>query len=210
MALSYAIASNVETRLFGTTSVTAINHTIIAGLCTQTNEFIERKTMRPIGPGASTAYTIDGNDALENGRLMLFPRGFQSISLLEVAAYTDAAFQTIPSTDYFPRPAAYTLEPGWPFTEIWMTDIPSSGNPYPYFPPGIANVRVTLTPGWASIPADLVEVAEILVVRAFNSRQTGQQGIGSDETGEVEFSRLLDVRDLYTLKHYAWKPVITI
>ena len=210
-AQSYAVASNVETRLFGTTTVTAINHTIVSGLCTQANEYIERKTKRPIGPDTTLTYTLDGFDALENGRLLIVPRGIRTLTTLETATTTGGSFTEVAAGDFFLRPAAYQLEPGWPFTEVWMSDIPSSSTTTPYFPPGYANVRLTGTFGWAAIPADLTEVAEVAVVRAFNGRQTGQHDTaGGEETGVAMISRLFDIRDLRTIEHYAWKPVYVI
>lgn len=207
-ALTYAVASNVKARL-GITGDTYNN--VIAGLCDQTNAFIERRTHRPVGPDSVTQYTVDGYDALENGRLLLFPRGVRSLTTVEVATTTGGSFSTIASGDYFLRPAAYQVEPGWPQTEIWITDIPSASTTVPYFPQGFANVRLTGTFGWASIPPDLIEVAEVTVVRAFNARQTGQlDTTGSEETGEALISRLLDIRDLRTIDHYRWNPVFVV
>ena len=81
----------------------------------------------------------------------------------------------------------------------------------PFFAPGYANIRITGSFGWASIPADLTEVAEVAVVRAFNGRQTGQTDTsGADETGVAMISRLFDIRDLRTIEHYTWKPVFVI
>lgn len=210
-AQTYAIASNVETRLFGTTSVTAINNIIISGLCTQVNEFIERKTLRPIGPDSTSSYTLDGYDALENGRLLVFPRGIRTLTSVTIASYTGATPVTIPIGDIFLMPNPATLEPDWPYTEVWMTDIPSTSNTLPFFSPGMNNIVLTGTFGWAAIPNDLKEVAEVAVVRAFNGRQTGQHDTtGSEETGVAMISRLFDIRDLRTIEHYAWKPVFEI
>lgn len=201
---AYATPANVKTRI---TKADATDDALLGRICDQVNAYIEHKTGRILAPISSVAYTFDGTDAIDS-RCLLVPLGVRVISLLEVAPYTGAAFVTTPATDYFARPTAQERDPAWPATEIWMTDIPSSGNAYPYFPAGFANVRVTATWGFPAIPDEIAEIAEIAVVRAYMARRTGQSDIaGTAEDGSLLISRVIDARGWHTLGKYTIKQV---
>ena len=204
---NYASLGSVKLRL-GKTTTTADD--IIESICGQVNVYIESLTQRPIGPDATTVYTVDGYDAFEDGRCLLFPRGIRSITTLEVATTTGGTFATVASADYFLRPTAANRQPGWPATEVWMTDIPTSSNPYFY--PGYANVRITGTFGWAAIPADLREVAEVLAVRAYNWRMSGSTDTsGGSDVGEWLAGRdAMPKRDQLTISRYIARQVFVI
>lgn len=179
--------------------------------CESVTDFIHGFTGRSFLPDSTTQYTYDGFDATENGRCILVPTGIQSVSLLEVAMYTGGPYNTIPSTDFFLRPQGADLMPGWPYTELWMTDIPSSGNPAPYFFRGFNTVRATGVFGWVSIPKDIEKIARTLVVAALRERGSGGGDavtIGID--GERTFERALSYVDRETLKRYAVKPVYIV
>ena len=135
------------------------------------------RTFLPDPPTGTKIYLFDGFEADENGRLLTIPTGIRSITLLELAYYSGGAFSTIPSTDYFLRPHAQDRDPGWPASELWMTDIPSSGNPQPMFTRGLDNIRITGTFGWAAIPKDIEDVTIRIVIDAFIARgNLGQAG----------------------------------
>lgn len=186
---------------------------MLLGFISQVSSWIRGLTGRQLSPdpaSGSTTYTYDGWDSLENQRLMQIPTGIRSVSLLEVAQYTGAPFNTIPATDYFLRPTVQEREPGWPATELWMTDIPSVGNTTPSFPGAFANVRVTGTFGWASVPPEIADVALTAVVKAYQAKRTGssdQVGANS-ETGQIVVSRgWLDARQWHILNRYTVKSV---
>ena len=148
-----------------------------------------------------TTYTFDGYDALHGGRCLLVPRGVRSLSLLETAATTGASFTTVTSTDYFLRPTTQERSPGWPATELWLSDMSAS---LPAFPRGYANVRLTGTFGFSPIPRRIEEVALNLVVRMYASRQAGQMdmlGAGGDG-GQPIVSSFLSKRDRETLDRF--------
>src|SRR3990167_2112283 len=206
---SYATRAGVKAR-YGFTD--AVDDPFIDILCNQVNGFIENRVGRAIAPLAGTGpWLFDGRDALENGRLLIVEQGIRSITTLRVQPHTGGDWSSIPSTDYFILPPVQKRQPGWPGFELWMTDIPTSGNPYPYFPVGIANVELTGLLGWAVIPDELRDVAETLVVRMYQARKTGQSDVvGTDELGNPMISRLLSGRDLYTLKGYAFNVPLII
>lgn len=174
----------------------------------QVTSFIHTRTGRVFTPDPVTVYTHDGNEALENRRCLPIPNGVQSISLLEIAPYTGAAFVTIPASEYFLRPTVQDRMPGWPATELWMTDIPSSANAVPYFMPGMANVRRTGVSGWPAIPADISAIALNLAEAA--AREGGASG-GDTITigigGERTYERSLSWKDQRTLGLYTLRTV---
>lgn len=183
--------------------------------CVNVTAFIENYTHRQFLPdapdGTSTTYTFDGYDAVESGRCLLIPTGIRSISLLEVATTTGGTFQTMTSGDYFIRPTVQERDPGWPGTEVWITDIPTAGDPVPFFPPGFANVRITGTFGWAACPSEIEDVALTLVVSKWRSRSAAGGDtfqIGPD--GERSFERLLSYEDKQTLRRYQMRPLVIV
>ena len=143
-------------------------------------------------------YTFDGYDAVRGGRCLLIPRGVRSLSLVETAATTGAAFTTVTATDYFLRPTTQERTPGWPATELWLSDVAGSLST---FPRGFANVRLTGTFGFSPIPRRIEEVALNLVVRMYASRQAGQADLGGagGEGGAPMVSSYLSKRDRETL-----------
>lgn len=204
VALGYAVLADVKTRCFDDPTDTTYDG-LLGGIIEQVNAGIESFCGRSIGPDPQTVYLLDGFDSMEAGRVMYFSGGIQSISLLEIAPYTGQPYQTIPATDYFLMPRAQDRNPGWPAFEIQMTDIPTGGNPFPFFMPGYATGRMTGVFGWAAIPPELIEVAEITCVRAFQARQSGQgDTVGNDETGTAIVTAYLSSWHLKTLKRYRW------
>lgn len=174
--------------------------TVLGTICDAVNAYIEgpQACGRVLAPIASAAYLFDG----DGGRVLRYPRGIRAVSLLEVAQNTNAAYQTVPSTDYRLRPGPADLTPGWPYTRIEMVDIPlgSMG----YFPPGYDTVRVTMTTGWAAIPDDITDVALTAATRAWHSVQAGQADIvGTDDMGRPLVSRFFSSRDMGTLRAYS-------
>src|SRR5262245_20998699 len=206
---SYATLANVKARMaqsgvtFGTN-----DDTILTTLCNQTNGWIEGKTGRVIAPITYTNALFDGFDALEDGKLLVFPRGLRSVSLLEIAPFTGGTFATVPPSDYFIQPESNNRDPGWPGTELWLTNIPSASNASPVFFPGWQNVRLTGTGGWAAIPDEIAGLAEKLVVAAYRARASGGGGsvvIGSDGSRVIE--RSLDAQDWHLVNSYTYKEV---
>lgn len=153
------------------------------------------------GASVERVYLRDGRDA--DGRLLLEPRGVVYLKGLEIAPYTRGAYAAIPLTDVWLRPVASDRDPGWPATELLMTDIPSPGNPYPAFLPGYANIRLWGQLGWPAIPTDIAGVAERAVVGLWQMRAGGgaySAGVGA--SGQQQIPHLLSLTDWITVRRY--------
>lgn len=194
---SYATATLLKSRM-GITDTT--DDTALGTVCDQINAYIEgpEGCGRVLAPISSAAYVFDG----DGSRRLKYPKGIRAVSLLEVAGYTNAAYVTVPSTDYFLRPSAVDLTPGWPFSRIEFTNYPTGM--YAVFPYGYNTVRVTMTTGFAAIPDDITELALTAAARAWHAVQAGQQDIiGTDEMGRPLVSRFFSLRDKGTLRAYS-------
>lgn len=201
---SYATITAVKARL-GIEAADTTDDATIASVCDQVNAYIEGYVGRPLCNVGTATYTFDGYDALDN-RLLFVKNGLQSVTTLETATYTGGDYNVVPATDYFLRPSEQDRLPGWPATELLMTNIPSAGNTAPLFYNGFATVRVTGVWGFAAIPDDVAEIAEVAAVRAWQARQAGQTDqIGVTETGQPVISRTFSVRDRDTLARYRAK-----
>ena len=170
---------------------------VLTSICDQINQYIETKTGRVLAPIASATYTFDG----DGSRVLRYPRGIRAVTLLECAQYTGAGYETVASSQYFLRPAAAELRPGWPYTRIEFTDMPTGT--FTAFPRGYDTVRVTMTTGWAAVPDDITELALVAATRAWHAVESGQQDIvGTDDMGRPLVSRFFSARDLETLRTY--------
>lgn len=169
------------------------------------------------GTAVQRVQLFDGSEALEGGHLIPVANGIVSATSVEVAFYSNGAYNLIPPTDWFLRPTPLDREVGWPATELWMTDIPSSGNPAPLFYTtfagygAFATVRVVGSFGWPAIPDEIAGLAEKLTVALWRARLAGGGGqvvVGSDGARTIE--RLLDSLDWELVKGYTSKEVVLI
>lgn len=199
---SYATAALIKARA-GITDTT--DDTLLGTIADQVNMWIEQTTGRVLAPVSGTpVLTYDGDG---DSRLYLprsadstypYPGGFRTVTKVEIADYTGAAYTELASTDYFLRGKSH---PAAPFDWLYLSDRSSSGD-YT-FPRGFATVKVTGTIGWAAIPDDIIDVALTVAVRAWHARQSGQLDIvGTDEMGERLVSRFIAARDKQTLRAY--------
>lgn len=163
------------------------------------------------GVAVTGCYILDGRDALEAGRLLLLRIGLNGISSLEVALVTppNDTFHLVPASDFFLRPRVDEREPGWPATELWLTDVPTSGNPSPVFLPMMGNVRVVPagSPGWPAIPDEIAKIALDIVVADYRAR-AASGGIGSvtvNIDGSRTYERILSSKDWATLRRYRYQ-----
>ncbi len=197
---SYVTATLLKQSLYpaGTTDTT--DDTLLGLICDRVNQDIEDAAGRVLAPVSGTpVFTEDVDDT--RVRRLYINRGIRAVTTLELASYTNAPYVTIPATDYFLRPTADKLQPGWPFTELYLSDIPTGG--FSFFPKGFATVRITATTGWAVIPDSVTELAIAMASRAWSARQSGQQDtIGTDEMGRPLVSRILSPEDRAKLRAY--------
>lgn len=192
---SYATAALLKTSL-GVTDTA--DDTALGLVCDRINAYVELFTGRVLAPITSAAIKLDGDGSRE----LRYAKGIRAVSLLEIADYTGAAYQTIAAGDYFLRPGPADLRPGWPCTRILLSDHPAGS--HTQFPAGLDTVRMTATTGWNAIPDDITEVAITAATRAWHASQAGQADIvGTDEMGRPLVSRFFSARDLGTLRMYS-------
>ncbi len=163
------------------------------------------------GVTAKRVYMFDGWDALEDMHLLPLPRGMVSVTSVEVATYTGGPYVTVPSgTDWFLRPVPANSEPGWAFTELWITNIPTAANTVPFFPPGYRTVRIDGQPGLTfAIPDEITQIAERAAVNMFRARASGGSG-GAVQVGEAGIQTIqvrFEASDGRPLHDYARKDI---
>lgn len=201
---AYATLANVKARLG---IVDAADDALLASLCDDINQWIETTTGRVLAPFTYTSELFDG----DGSRVLILPRGIRTLTSLDLAPYTGAPYVPAVLADVFLRPVPSERHPGWPASELWMSDVPSAGNTYPFFPRGFATVRLSGAGGPAAIFDDVAELANVAVVKAWHARQSGQTDIvGTDETGAPLVSRFVSLRDLRTLRRYTYEPLVVI
>ena len=205
MTQTYATYSNVKTRL---NLPDDVDQTFITQLCTNANEYIEFYCRRAIGPGGGTAgggtalgtATFDADNDVYAGKLYVRD-GVRTISSLTVAPSTGdtAVSATVADTVILPR--SQNRRPGWPgFWVIFKNVVTGSVSNWGT---GQGNITMVYTQGWASVPAEVTEVAEIIVTRAWYARQAGQSDVvGGEDFGGPNVSRFISGRDRQTLNAY--------
>lgn len=204
---SYVTATTLKAQINKTDTA---DDTLLGVICDRVNQYIESVTKQPISPITSAAYTYDGNGL----RRIFLPMplaattegvgGARAVTLLEIAPYSGGTFETIASTDYAIRDR---FGVGGPYRWLLLSDKPAGT--YTTFPEGMANVRVTMTAGWAAIPDDVSEMAVNIAQRAWNAKEAGQQNvIGSDEMGRPSVAQYVSGRDRETLKRYTLRPPV--
>ena len=207
MSNSYCTLADVKLRLNISDTT---DDTLLGEFITQASGWIESKTGRQFAPEDSITRVFDGINAMENGRILLIPRGIRAITTLQNGLYTGATLQTIPSTDYFLQPSPYQ-EPGWPYTEVHMTDIPSSGNPAPYFAFGYSNISITGNFGWSATPSEINDIALSMVVSMWRARSAaGGETVTIGSTGERVIERALTYEQRLTLSRYTWRSISVV
>jgi hypothetical protein len=158
-------------------------------------------------------YLRDGFDAsvsddMVPGRILVEDRGIVTLTALEIASFTRGAFSVIPLGDIWLRPVVQQRQPGWPATEMVMTNIPSPNNPYPAFFPGYGNIREWGQLGWPAAPDEIVAIAERVTVALWQMRAGGGAYQVSPPTdGATMIPHLLSYDDWRTLKGYQRKSL---
>lgn len=149
----------------------------------------------PVGPSDLTELTLDGRDALQDGRMLFVRIGMRDIARVTV----DGA----EISDWILRPLEHNRLPGWPATQLWR----KSGT----FARDWENVVVYASDesdseggfGFAAIPSDLTDVAETTIVRAWHGKRAGQQDMSGNATnGQPMVSKYVSERDRETLRGY--------
>ena len=168
---------------------------------------------------AQRIYVQDGHDSLDYGRRLIVPRGIIMLAALEVAPYSGGPWGLASQSDYFLRPSGPDLSPGWPFTEVVWTDVPTGGTPFPTFYPGFGNIRL-IGPGpcvasgmpalpfagWPAVPDDVKGIAESLFLSAWRERSSsGGDSMTVNLDGSRVYERALSYEQKRTLERYRVK-----
>lgn len=225
-ASGYAQLGDAKRRL-GIAGTDTSDDDILVDFINQASSYIESKTGRQfyLDPpdGTTKTYLFDcwdpaGNDGgpgggmiVNGGKCLLVPRGIVSLTTLQVATFTNGPLATIPTTDWFLRPTAQETEPGFPFTEVWISNIPATADTTPMFYPGFNTAALTGVFGWATVPYRITDVCLNLVVGKYRGMGAG----GGDEfktglDGVRTFERLLSSEDWRTLQRHTIKIPMVI
>jgi hypothetical protein len=195
MAIAYTSVSALKTYMGVSDTNDDAAFTAIA---TAVNAIIEDYIGAGIGDGGTAIRTYDGD-----GSDRLFVRGgVNSITTLEVADQTGGTFTTAGTASYVIRPHTYERPTGWPGWYVQLTDVATTT-----FTPGYDTVRITPGTAWGftSTPQELSRIADIMGVRMFQARKSGETLlVGSTDYGQV-MTRFLpesEYRDI--LDHYAY------
>jgi len=192
---AYATATALKVRANITDTT---DDTLLGTICDQINAYIESECGRVIAPVSGTPTRVFDMD--EASDCLFVKAGVRTVTLLEIAPYTNAAYETVAAADYYLRPLY--PRPGWPYTEVELGDVVVGS--YLKFPRGFETVRITGTFGWAAIPDEITDVALTAATRAWQARLAGQSDIvGTDDFGRPLVSRFFSSRDRGTLQRYA-------
>lgn len=192
---TYARLVRIKPRL-GITDVT--DDELLQSFCDQANGWLETRLERVIAPLSTTQFLFDGYSAI-GGRKLWVPMGIRTISLLEVAPATSAAFQTVTAGTYFLRPTVQDLPNGWPFFQIVLSDLGSS-----FFYPGYVNIRATGTFGWPAIPDELSALGDKLAIAAWRGRgSSGSANVTVGTEDERVFDSAMSQQDWQLVRKYA-------
>lgn len=167
-------------------------------------------------------YVHDGFEALDIGRTLIVSRGVFALATLEVTTFTRGPFSVIPPADYFLEPSILQRDPGWPATELRMTNIPTPGNATPAFYPGFRTVRLigpgpcvglTSAPGfgWPAYMPEIGDIAAKLFVSIFRERaSSGGASYTVNLDGSRVYERALSWEDKATLDRFRSKDLTTV
>lgn len=188
-------------------AVTAVNGTTVTLATNLVNSYAASTAVKRVS-------IFDGFDAYGNGKVLLVPLGLAgAVNSLEVATFSagqggatvaNVIWYTIPASDYFTRPTPQEREPGFPATELWITNVPIPGDITPAFYPGYNNVRVDAALGWPAIPDDIVECALNIAVALYRGRgSTGGDIVHVGTDGQQVINRSLTYEDRLTISRYS-------
>jgi hypothetical protein len=160
---------------------------------------IESRTHRALYQDPVTTYTFDGYSALAQRRCLPIPRGVVSLSALSYATTTGGSLTTLAAGSYVLRPGAGDREPGWPATQVWLTDSAAIGS----FPQGYDNISLTGVFGWPSVPREVAALARRLTIAAWRARSAGSgDSVTIGVMGERTYENMLSWSERQTLASY--------
>lgn len=172
------------------------------------------------GAAVKRVYVFDGFESYEYGKVLPVELGIVSMTSLEVATFsagqggattTNVTWYTIPATDWMLRPTPNTRQPGWPATEVWITNVPVPSDITPSFYPGYNNIRIDGALGWPAIPDDIVDCALNVAVGLYRARSSvGGEVVHVGTDGGRIIQRALSAENWKTIQRYSrhWTGII--
>lgn len=195
MAIAYTSVTNLKAYMGVTDTNDDAAFTAVA---TAVNAMIEDYIGAAIGDGGTAIRTYDGD-----GSDRLFVRGgVTSITTLEVADQTGGTFTTVGTATYVIRPHAHERPTGWPGWYVQLTDVATTT-----FTDGYDTVRITPGTAWGftATPPELSRIADIMGVRMFQARKSGETlMVGSTDFGQAIVRFLPEPEYIAVLDHYAY------
>lgn len=202
---TYADLSRIKRRLRGAADTeTAVDDDILSDYIDVVQSHLVSFLGMFLGPSAETSISLDGAAAINGRKWLYVPYGIRTLTSVEFS--TGGTWATVTAADIVSSPRAYEprVDPNQPTTLLKFKDTVSGS--YSAFPDGTENVRITGTFGWSEPPAKVGEIADTLVVRMYQARQTGQRDyVGSDEEGNPIISRFLSGEDRRVLRTFRYE-----
>ncbi len=165
------------------------------------------------GVTAKRVYIYDGFNALESDKMFPLPLGVVSVTSLEVCTFSagqggstgaNVIWYQIPGFDFNLRPQLQQRTPGWPATELWITNVPQPSDLTPSYYPGLNNIRLDAQLGWPAMPDDIVDVALNIAVAIYRARSsTGGEVLHTGTDGASVINRALTYENKLTIAAYS-------
>lgn len=113
------------------------------------------------------------------GSVLRLPEGCTSLTEVAVASQTGGAYTTLGTAEWRLRPS--DPEPGWPYTELVLTDLATTS-----FAAGFDTIKLTGVFGWSTVPGLVKEAVIQMAQQMYNRSQTADTGlVGTPELGTL-------------------------
>lgn len=183
----------VKTRL-GITD--AGDDVVISEIVDQVSDEIQAFCWRKLVPDNGATYVFD----TEFGHTLAIPRGIRTVTSMGVAALDQpdagGAYSAVTASTILLRPVPAERKPGWPATEVRLTQSPLDVR----IPFRTAANGATITGdfGFAATPPVIQRIAIAAAVREYLDRRRG----GSAGVDSIDLPNLLDPSQLATLARF--------
>lgn len=169
-------------------------------------EVAEYTSRQFVGDAAPTDYYFD-IPGLTPYRSLYVPNGVQSVTFLGFAKTsqpeTGGTYTAVTAANILLRPKVQDRRAGFPADTILISDLDLTSAFYP----GYNTVKVTMTCGFAAVPAEIERLAVANVVRRWQARKGGQaDNIGASDFGG-QLLRFMSVEERALLDRYTDIPV---
>jgi hypothetical protein len=195
MADQLCTTAQVKTRI-GIPVGDVTDDTVISEIIDQVSDEIQHFTRRKLVPENATTYVFD----TQLGHTLVIPRGIRAVTAMGVAALDQpdaaGAYSAVTLSTILLRPVPSERKPGWPATEIRLTQSPLDIR-IP-FRTAANGATVTGDFGFAATPPVVVRIAIAAAVAEYLDRRRG----GSAGPEAIELPALLEASQLATLARF--------